>query len=52
MNSAIEFNCQLELTSLVFNRRELDSLLLLPSYADAHTQHNKKVDRHQSGKMN
>ena len=29
------------------NRRELDSSLLLQNYADAHTQHNKKVDWHQ-----
>ena len=26
------------------NRRELDSSLLLPNYAHAHTQHNKKVN--------
>ena len=39
-------------TSLVWIRRELGSLLLPPNYADAHTQHNKKVDQHQNGKMN
>ena len=33
---------------LACNRRQLNSSLLLPSYADAHTQHNKKVDRHQN----
>ena len=39
--------------SLVFNRRELNSSLLLPSYADAHTHTaQQKVDQHQNGKMN
>ena len=36
------------LTSLAWNRRELNSSILHPHYADAHTQHNKKVDRHQN----
>ena len=39
------------LNSLLCNRRELE-ILLLPYYADAHTQHNKKFDWHQNGTMN
>ena len=39
------------LTSLAWNRRGLNSSLLHPHYADAHTQHNKKVDQQQNGTM-
>ena len=38
----------LRLKRLAFNRRDLTSSLLHSHYADAHTQHNKKVDRHQN----
>ena len=41
----------ISLKRLACNRRDLSSSLLHPHYAEAHTQHNKKVDRHQSGKM-
>ena len=43
---------QTRVKRLACNRTELNSLLLLSSYADAQTQHDKKVDRYQNGKMN
>ena len=42
-----------QLKRLACNRRDLSSSLLHPYYADAHThtQHNKKVDQPQNGKV-
>ena len=39
------------LKRLACNRRDLSNSLLHPQYAEAHTQHYKKVDRHQNGKI-
>ena len=40
------------LDTLLWNRKQLRSLLLLSNDADEHTQHNKKVDWHQNSTMN
>ena len=50
--SSTSFIICLGIMSLVWIRRELSSSLLPPNYADAHSQHDKKVDWHQNGKMN
>ena len=55
-NNQIKQNYQMEfkkkLKTLLWNRRQLSAVLLLPHYADAHTQHNKKFNWHQNGTMN
>ena len=40
------------LKTVLWNWRQLSSSLLFPNYSDAHTQHNKNVDRHQNSTMN